>query len=190
LKYLLTILAVAGLALSSPAAANDYYNFTSQTARLTSVEADHLTPSIQADLICLSLNIYHEARSSTMKDQLSVGFVTKNRQLATNKSMCDVVYERHWVGSRGRMVSQFSWNSPGIKSRRLERKAWDEAQRLAYAVMFDSAIEDPTHGATYFHESNISPGWSRHAVNQHRYGTHTFFNLVEVEQDHRSRLPG
>ena len=189
LKYLLTILAAAGLALSSPAEANDYYDFTSQTARLTSVIADSLKPSTQADLICLSLNIYHESRGSTLNDQLSVGFVTRNRQLATNKSLCEVVYERHWVQSRGRMVSQFSWTTTGVKNRRLERAAWDHAQRLAYGVMFDSEIEDPTRGATYFHESNISPGWSRHAVNRHRYGTHTFFNLVELATTRRSRVP-
>lgn len=174
-------MAFAFFTFALPAKADDYYKFNSRTAEFTTVNLEHLSPVEKSELRCMALNIYHEARNSTDKDQMSVGFVTKNRQKTKIQSICDVVYEKHYSREKGRVVAQFGWTLGSLQTRRLEIKGWDRAQQIAYQVLFDASVKDPTFGATYFHERSLSPSWSKHAVNKRVIGSHLFFNLVNKQ---------
>ena len=182
MKYLTGIMALAFLTVATAAKAESLYKFNSRTAELTSVNVASLTPNQKSELKCLALNIYHEARGSTEKDQMAVGFVTRNRQLFKAQSICDVVYEKHYVKEKGRTVAQFSWTGGSVPNKMLEIKGWDQAQTVAYHVLFDPSAQDITFGATYFHERTISPGWSKHAVNRRVIGSHLFFNLANQQR--------
>jgi spore germination cell wall hydrolase CwlJ-like protein len=56
-------------------------------------------------LMCLSLNVFHEARGEAFQAQLAVAMATLNRAKATGQDLCDVVLE----------PGQFSWTTTGIQ---------------------------------------------------------------------------
>ena len=182
MNYLSLLVATTMFAatISSPAKATtgDHYGFNSRNAEFTSVDTKNLTSTQQRDLMCLSLNIYHEARGSTLPDKMGVAFVARNRSKIHDTTICEVVYERRWVSSRETWVSQFSWNTPGVLNRHLEHDAWDVSQKIAYGVLYNN-LKDITHGATYFHEKNQQLGWDRGSYNRANLGSHVFFNLRE-----------
>lgn len=175
----LIVAAVVGFTVvssSAKASTSDYYTFNTMNVRLTT-RTDDLTEHQRNELQCLALNIYHEARSNDLKGKMAVGFVTLNRQTILKKSVCDVVYEKHWVKSKGRMVSQFSWTNTVARAKPLEIKAWDECQQIARSLLFDKNIKDFTNGATHFVESRFRPSWTHGAKNWQIFGSHAFFTM-------------
>jgi N-acetylmuramoyl-L-alanine amidase len=176
------ILLMVVLLTAAPAQAQTYV-FNTHTARLTSVQMVKRTAHAERQLICMSLNIYHEARGSTEANQLAVGLVTWNRHKRTGKSICDIVYE-----SRGRNP-QFSWtNQARLKNRKLEKRAWDRAQRIAHRVIYEQP-RDITRGAHHFHEKTMTPYWSRQACERVVIGAHVFVKLAEVTDARAVVLP-
>jgi spore germination cell wall hydrolase CwlJ-like protein len=168
MKYFTLIFAIAGLIASKPAKAGDFYDFNTMNAKITVISTEDMTPEQQSALRCMALNIYHEARDSNLKDKMGVAFVTKNRQEITQKSICDVVYER----------GQFSWTRTVARIKPLEIKAWDESQRIAYMVLFDDEQRDFTHGATHFVETPHRPSWTKTGENWRVFGSHVFFTMA------------
>ena len=81
-------------------------------------------------LMCLSLNVYHEARGETPQAQLAVAMATLNRAKTTGQDLCDVVLE----------PVQFSWTATGIRradfgwrvtpSGRLRNGSWVSGGRI------------------------------------------------------------
>lgn len=133
---------------------------------INAIDTSSLSRVEVADLICLSLNIYHEARGSTHDNQLAVALVTRNRQKLLGGSICQIVYQR----------GQFSWTArrPG---RPREVQPWLIAQRMAYSVLHGDEIHDITNGATHFHERTIRPHWSRSAITRQVIGAHVFMTI-------------
>lgn len=176
-------LAVMGLLLCNQPSFAQTYGFNSYTAQLTSIQPLGADKNSQKELICMSLNIYHEARGTSVANQTGVAHVTKNRQKQRKMSICDVVFEQ-----KGRSA-QFTWsNKPGVKNRRLEIEAWDRAQEIAYQVMY-TKTSDITRGATYFHEKNVSPSWASRARDKTQIGAHVFIRLEEVAEARSVVLP-
>jgi spore germination cell wall hydrolase CwlJ-like protein len=175
------VLAVWAFVCVTPAAASGYYDFRSSEAEFTSVPAHALTAQDRADLMCLARNIYHEARGQSEYNQKAVAWVTRNRVQITNRSYCAVVFESRRVGNR--RVGQFSWTVLR-HVRRMERPAWDQAQRLAWHVMHAPQMHDITSGATHFYDRNAPPEWRRAGVNARQIGAHVFMRLPEYAQAH------
>lgn len=122
------------------------------------------------ELRCQALNIYHEARGSTVINQVAVAWVVRNRMERSGKSACEVVFEPR----------QFSWTARRVGAPR-EADAWRRAQELALLVMEDQIV-DITRGATHFHETTIRPTWSRRAKQSVRIGAHVFHRLEQVAE--------
>lgn len=131
---------------------------------------------VRDELLCLSLNIYHEARGSIQDDMVAVGHVTMNRvkQRFWPSSVCEVVWQQKKVGDR--RVSKFSWISTIRNPFPKEQKAWERCQKLAYLVYY-GLIEDPTTGATHYHSLKVNPYWSKTGVNKKKIGSHVFMQL-------------
>lgn len=128
-------------------------------------------------LMCLALNIYHEARGEPMVGQHAVAQVTLRRAQERNKSVCDVVAEK----------KQFSWANDLPRTRdgkinmppRLLPKdmiAWDRAWLIANQNM-KGRVRDLTGGATHYHAIRAHPYWGRSMRVVARYGNHTFYRL-------------
>lgn len=145
----LAILILAGVLWASPTAAiSAPKGFNTQNVPLTIDEAKLFDSFHQKELRCLALNIYHEARGSTEDDKFGVALVTVNR-VASEKyktTICDVVWQR-W-----KRQPQFSWTTKtNLTRNRIDLKAWENAQRIAYIVMSDKNYYDITEGSICYH---------------------------------------
>jgi N-acetylmuramoyl-L-alanine amidase len=167
-----TLVACVFLCMPNLALADTHYNFVTKNAQVTAINQSAISREDQRELLCMALNVYHEARGSTLTDQQGVAWVTRNRHELSNKKICEVVYEH------GRGNAQFSWTiNPRILSRYLEKDSWDRAQLIAWQVMKDRVNQDLTSGSTYFYETSTRPVWSRSAVYRVKYGCHWFVKL-------------
>jgi N-acetylmuramoyl-L-alanine amidase len=118
------------------------------------------------ELVCLSNNIYHEARGESQAGQIAVAYVTLNRVEKPDfgDTICEVVNDRH----------QFSWTSNGKSDVIKDREAYVKSMRVAINTI--QGIEpDPTEGATYFYNPRVAnPAWSREFTVSAVIGQHKF----------------
>lgn len=129
----------------------------------------------QQQIKCLALNIFHEARSESLKGQHAVAAVTLNR-LASKRypdTICDVVYQKRWDRIRQRYVGQFSWTEfdtpPKLKS-----ASWLTALKVAKAAYKDKH-KTLLKGAIFYHTKYIKPSWARKKKPIARIGNHIFY---------------
>ncbi|AZF49625.1 MULTISPECIES: cell wall hydrolase [unclassified Pseudomonas] len=120
--------------------------------------------TLQNALMCLALNIYHEARGEPLDGQIAVAMVTMNRADWQASSVCQVVYERN----------QFSWTRRANPSLPSESAAWANAKRVANRVVAGHH-EDITHGATHFHARTVRPIWRTSLKKTATIGEHIFY---------------
>ena len=131
--------------------------------------------NIQHDLQCLTLNIFHEARSESKAGQRAVASVTLNRVASKHypNNICDVVYQKRWDKIRKRYVSQFSWTEfdepPKLKS-----KAWFRAWDIAEAAYKEKDTQK-LKGAIFYHAKYIKPSWARKKKPIAEIGSHIFY---------------
>lgn len=171
------LLLVSILCLATPATASAGTTEKYQSLHSTVLERGDVIPDIQGateedrnEMLCLALNIYHEARGEQERAQWAVGFVTLNRvkRAIWGQSVCAVVWAK----------SQFSWTvrSVGAMVPR-EVNAWKEAQRKAYMLFSGQKADDPTRGGTHFYQARIRAPWTRNLVDKMRIGAHMFARL-------------
>lgn len=103
---------------------------TLEKENLILTEIKKLEKNKQEDVKCLALNIYHEARGSSIEDMIASTYVVFNRYNSgnypltlknKNKSMCDIVFDK-W---------QFCWTNNNIISKPKEKESWEYSQKLA-----------------------------------------------------------
>ena len=125
--------------------------------------------SMEVALLCLSLNVYHEARSEPVVAQQAVAYVTLNRT-RQDHDLCDVVLRR----------GQFSWTRTSMLNGVLREgmapdrssTAWRQAVNVALTTATGS---DFTGGATHFHHIGVSPEWANKMTYTGTWGTHRFY---------------
>jgi N-acetylmuramoyl-L-alanine amidase len=122
----------------------------------------------EADLNCLALNVYHEARNQPLEGQLAVAHVTLNRleEASLPSTVCEIVY-------KGR---NFSWTSDPLKTTKPPRDAtsWLVARWVARMAVANRNA-DPMRGSTYFHSTSVAPRWAVAMVRIGRIGDHIFY---------------
>ena len=121
-----------------------------------------------AALLCLALNIYHEARGEPIIGQRAVAHVVVNRVKDPQfpDEVCKVVYQD----------SQFSW----VKKRKPKPhgKPWEDAKEVASTVLLGKSA-DPTKGATHFHTTLIKPKWSYRLRYTRTISKHVFYRQTK-----------
>lgn len=113
-----------------------------------------------AELHCLAMNIYYEARGESERGQVAVGHVTINRfrHKSFPKSICGVVMQ----------PLQFSW---------VKQTAWpriiipESTYVLAHDILWGK-YRDETKGALFFHAKEAEPFNRREVL---RIGNHIFY---------------
>ena len=117
-------------------------------------------------LFCLAQNIYFEARSQPLIEQVAVAQVVMNRVRSPHypNSVCDVVWERR----------QFSWTHDGKSDKPRNSKAWLEANQIASLVLSPN-FPDLVDGATHYHAHYVSPSWASSLESVATIGTHKFY---------------
>ncbi|WP_343550722.1 cell wall hydrolase [Pantoea sp.] len=122
---------------------------------------------IQGAILCLAMNIYHEARGEPVKGQIAVGTVTMNRANWDVKEICPVVYA----------PKQFSWTSLKKNPHSYPPKgdkSWQRARQLAKKIV-EGELQDVTKGATYFHTHSVKPVWRHTFQRTVVIGNHVFY---------------
>jgi spore germination cell wall hydrolase CwlJ-like protein len=127
-----------------------------------------------AELRCLALNVYHEARGETPLGMLAVAKVTLNRVGDSRfaDTVCGVVHQAGRDGS-----CQFNWACKANLRDPREGEAWQAAQMAAIRAV--SGAPDPTRGAQYFTQMTLRPDWARHKIAPVIIDSHVFFRLAE-----------
>ncbi len=126
-------------------------------------------------LVCLALNVYHEARGEPLAGQYAVAEVTMNRVASSRypNTVCEVVYEKNWDYIRRRYVAGFSWtefDSVNKPQARMWQQAWD----VANAVYFKRRAPK-LQGVLFYHARHIRPSWARGKKPVARIGRHVFY---------------
>lgn len=114
-------------------------------------------------LLCLALNVYHEARGEPLQGMYAVALVTVNRANFQNKEVCEVVKAPY----------QFSWTI--YKPTVLDRDAFLLSQKVAKEVL-DGKISDFTSASTFYHTTSIKPVWSKSFRHTIKIGKHVFYS--------------
>ncbi len=155
LKRLCTALVALGL-LTTPAQAAPIDQM------ISAVNIPRYTQNIsdnRRETLCMSLNVYHEARGSTHLDQVGVAWVVRNRSARSGRSYCQTIWE----------PGQFSWAPRSVSSLMpREMAAWERSVRVARQVM-SGETADPTGGARNFRASRMGGGRGYRIIGAHAY---------------------
>ncbi len=130
--------------------------------------------NLEAELTCLSLNIYHEARGEPGSGQTAVAHVVMNRVADRRfpSSVCEVVRQGGELTKHG---CQFSWWCDGRSDRPRNGRSWQETEEIARSVYWGLS-KDPTKGALWYHADYVSPYWSRVFTKGPKIGSHIFYH--------------
>ena len=128
---------------------------------------------------CMALNIYYEARGSSMADQIAVSDVVLNRVRDSRypDTVCEVVKQGR-QDSNGNMIRnqcQFSWYCDGKADRPQDLDSWVSAQTLAWRIMKFEEFRGLTEGATHYHAHYVNPQWARDMTFVGSIGVHKFY---------------
>lgn len=155
-----------GLALSTLALIS-MINYNVQ-AKQTEYEESTVYTEDSAQIKCLALNIYFEARGESRIGQKAIAWVTLNRLESGmyGNDICDVVWQQ----------DQFSWTNDGKSDQPKDILAYVEALEIAYDVLQDyKYAEDPTEGSIMFHSSAVKPYWKNKYERVIRIDNHIFY---------------
>ena len=152
-KHMTSILKCAVLALSA--------TLTATLQAETNPKQSQVQKLSKAQIECLSINAYMEARSEGEKGMLGTIFVVLNRTKDNRfpSTPCKVIAQ----------PNQFVWYGKGKTIK--EPEMYDKAKQLVHEVL-GGKHKDVTCGAIYFNAHHKSPKNSKFTV---RIGNHSFF---------------
>lgn len=138
--------------------------------------ADLIDPdSLSKEQRCLAEAVYFEARSEPEEGQAAVAQVVLNRVKSGlyPSTICGVVYQnRHRY-----LACQFTFACEGKALRISEPEAWEQAKRVANAVLEGKTYLTEVGGATHYHADYVRPYWARHLKKMDVIGRHIFYKL-------------
>lgn len=134
--------------------------------------------SASAALLCIALNVYHEARGESIPGQYAVALVTMKRAGGDREKVCAETFRN----------KQFSWANNGVTkvkggwqiSKKLtpkEAHQWWVANRVAL-VTLSGRMYDFTNGANHYHTRYVDPYWSARKRPVKRIGAHVFYRIA------------
>lgn len=138
----------------------------------TVVQADRLADD--AEIECLALNIYYEARGSNLADKAAVADVVINRSLDRRypNTICGVVQDGYKAGRRD---CQFSWYCDGKSDIPRDTDRWMEAQSIAFSMVEFGDYRGISEGATHYHADYVNPFWASSLQMVGRIGSHIYY---------------
>lgn len=128
-------------------------------------------------IMCMALNIYHEARNESTVGQMAVAQVVMNRVVDDRfpDNVCDVITQGVYVG--GRIVKHkcaFSWYCDGLPDDPRNMKAFTRSQEVA-AMVLEGWTGTFFDGATHYHADYVNPDWAKYKTRIVKIDTHIFY---------------
>ncbi len=136
---------------------------------------------LETALMCMALNMYHEAKNQSMLGQIAVGQVVMNRveDKRFPDNVCDVITEAVTYKGTDKPVlhkCQFSWYCDGQKDEPdFDSKEWWDAKEYASIVLSGTIMLDVTEGATHYHATYVRPAWAKTKTKTTRIDRHIFY---------------
>jgi spore germination cell wall hydrolase CwlJ-like protein len=130
-------------------------------------------------MLCLALNVYHEARGEPLEGQKAVALVTMKRAAGDPKRVCDEVFRPR----------QFSWAnplttapSPQVRQRRAKRlmptntSAWLIAKQVAKRALAGTLPKVVGGADHYYNPTKVKrpPRWAKVYPEVAQIGNHVF----------------
>lgn len=144
-----------------------------------------ITKDIFPEEYCLALNVYYEARGSSMADKYAVSDVVLNRVRDTRypDTICEVVKQGKtkpsWKDPEKTVMvlnaCQFSWYCDGKDDTPSDHERWLEAQTIAWNIGKLDKYRGITEGATHYHAHYVDPRWADDMQLIGRIGAHIFY---------------
>ena len=137
-------------------------------------------------ILCLALNVYHEAKNQPFIGQVAVAQVVMNRVYDERypDTVCEVVEQGPTYSWKPdfpiRNRCQFSWYCDGLSDTPTEKDAWDNAIMVANSV-YHGNFEDFVEGATHYHAYYVAPEWASAKTYIVRIEDHIFYRW-DIEQ--------
>ena len=134
----------------------------------------------EAAIMCLALNIYHEARDQPYVGQVAVAQVVINRTYDDRypEQVCEVVKQGPTYSWKPdfpvRHRCQFSWYCDGKSDKPHDDLAWEQARMVAYGV-YSGNLDDFVEGATHYHATYVQPEWAETKTPIVQIGDHVFY---------------
>src|SRR5690606_14933925 len=121
---------------------------------------------------CLAEAMYFEARGEGLAGQIAVAEVVLNRVDSARypDTVCDVVSQ----GTGNGRSCQFSYNCDGLSNTVGNKPVWNRIGKIAW-LMLQGRPRTLTDEALYFHNTSVSPSWSRKFVRTTKIGRHIFY---------------
>ena len=147
--------------------------------------------TISMGLVCLALNVYHEAKNQPLEGQFAVADVVMNRVADPRypDTVCEVVKQgpvkESWRTRETpdpndaeyfpvRHRCQFSWYCDGKSDKPRNQEAWLQAQTVAHVVATQGS-PGLTGGATHYHADYVQPEWASTKTFTTKIGDHLFY---------------
>ena len=130
-------------------------------------------------LVCLALNVYHEARDQPFIGQVAVAQVVMNRVYDDRypDTVCEVVTQGPTYSWKPdfpvRHRCQFSWYCDGLSDKPKDEIAWLNSLEVAEKVYY--GLTDTVKGATHYHSVKVDPWWAKYKVKVRQIGDHIFY---------------
>lgn len=134
----------------------------------------------EAALVCLAMNIYHEARDQSFIGQVAVAQVVMNRVKDKRfpNNVCDVVEQGptySWTEDFPvRHRCQFSWFCDGKSDKPKDTQAWDTARMISFGVL-NGNLDDFVEGSTHYHATYVYPEWADTKTKVVQIDDHIFY---------------
>ena len=125
-----------------------------------------------AELLCLALAVYYEARSEPLLGQAAVAEVVLNRVESARypATICEVVAQ----GGTQRYECQFSYYCDGKAENPRNRLAWRRAKVIAQLTQA-GVIHTSARRATHYHANYVKPYWHEYLEPVTVIGLHHFY---------------
>lgn len=150
---------------------------------------------LSAALLCLSMNVFHEAKNQSVEGQIAVAEVVMNRVADTRypNTVCEVVYQgptrESWKTKKQKDLPkykriyypirdrcQFSWYCDGKTDDipKYDHNAWQIATWVANGVLHGK-LKPITKGATHYHADYVYPAWRKTKTKTIEIEDHIFY---------------
>jgi spore germination cell wall hydrolase CwlJ-like protein len=147
---------------------------TDNYIKMTGLPANLTVKEREAQIQCLTQNIYWEAASEPFEGKVGVAQVTLNRvesgQFAN--SVCGVVHQKNIFYTK--VVCQFSWyceTTHQIKA--IHKGLWRESEEVAKRVLLENFRLPSLKNALYYHADYVNPNWNKIRID--KIGRHIFY---------------
>ncbi len=136
---------------------------------------------IAEGLLCLALNVYHEAKNQSLIGQIAVAQVVLNRVHDDRypNTICEVVKQGETYSWKPdypvKFRCQFTWWCDGKKDEPdKDSLAWETALTVAHGVYYGN-VYDLVQGATHYHADYVQPSWASSKTYITRIDDHIFY---------------